>query len=393
MQRLGDGAEGHGLAARLKTEQPVHRRRPVHMAAGEVPAPDAAAGQRLGQLLGERAVIRARRRRARDTRGRPPSSASTRPVQTRRVISRLASRRQSASAAPTGWMKASCASVCGDVAHRDDGVGAVEQRQAQHAGLGAEGGERLLRPENGEQIAGARAVERRAGLDLAFGIGEERHAAVERSRPWAGSRRARPASCVLELSVLSLRLSAALSAISASCSARRIECRALAVDQLEGEADQRRAATKTTSSSGTRRRSSSALGRWRPTIARRSCQCGPANAKSLTRGTRPRHSVPLLTFSCFEPENCRISELPFVIGIDEGVVCPEKNCGKSVNNPLTRARTLGGAQGFCDDLVAVGGERFARRDPRGPPWRGPVARAPECASSRRRRAAARPHAG
>ena len=45
----------------------------------------------------------------------------------------------------------------GDVADGDDGVGAVEEGDAQHAGLGAEGGERLLRAENGEQISGARS--------------------------------------------------------------------------------------------------------------------------------------------------------------------------------------------------------------------------------------------
>ncbi len=53
MERLGDGTESHGLAGGLQAEQPVHRRRPVHMAAREVPAPDAAAGQRFGQLFGE----------------------------------------------------------------------------------------------------------------------------------------------------------------------------------------------------------------------------------------------------------------------------------------------------------------------------------------------------
>ena len=59
------------LTGRLEPEQAVHRRRPVHVAAREVPAPDAAARQRLGQLLGERAVIG----RARPRRGEIPQAA------------------------------------------------------------------------------------------------------------------------------------------------------------------------------------------------------------------------------------------------------------------------------------------------------------------------------
>jgi hypothetical protein len=59
-------------------------------------------------------------------------------------------------------------------------------------------------------------------------------------------------------------------------------------------------------------------------------------SESPTRRARPRHSVSPLTFSCIEPENVphlRIARI--VIGIDEGVVCPEESCGNSVNNPLT----------------------------------------------------------
>lgn len=66
----------------------------------------------------------------------------------------------------------------GDVAHGDDRVGAVEEADAKDARLGAEGGERLLRPENGEQIAGARAAEWRPRLDISLGVGEQRIAPI-----------------------------------------------------------------------------------------------------------------------------------------------------------------------------------------------------------------------
>ena len=121
--------------------------------------------------------------------------------------------------------------------------------------------------------------------------------------------------------------------------ARRVERRALAVDKLEGEADERDERAKVASSSGTRRRRQLGIGQMaadeRPEIL-------PVRPRQReirhARGTRPRHSVPLETFSCFEPENVphlRIALI--VIGIDDGVVCPEETCGNSVNNPLTEA--------------------------------------------------------
>ena len=57
MQGLGDGTKGHRLAARLKAKQAIHGRRPVHVTARKVPAPDTATRQRLGQLLGKRPLI------------------------------------------------------------------------------------------------------------------------------------------------------------------------------------------------------------------------------------------------------------------------------------------------------------------------------------------------
>ena len=44
MQRLSQDAKGHSVGGRLQAEQAVHRRGPVHVAAREVPTPDAAAG-------------------------------------------------------------------------------------------------------------------------------------------------------------------------------------------------------------------------------------------------------------------------------------------------------------------------------------------------------------
>ena len=57
MQRLAIARKAMALVARLKPEQAIHRRRPMHVAAREVPAPDAATGQRLGQLIGEPTVF------------------------------------------------------------------------------------------------------------------------------------------------------------------------------------------------------------------------------------------------------------------------------------------------------------------------------------------------
>ena len=64
---------------------------------------------------------------------------------------------------------------------------------------------------------------------------------------------------------------------------------------------------------------------------------GPAIAKDRPCAERdPRHSVPLLVFSCIEPENCRISKSPRLLRIDDDSDCLGKNCGKSVNNRLTK---------------------------------------------------------
>ena len=52
MQRLGDGAVGHGLVERHPAEDAIHRARPMHVPAREVPAPDGASGQGLGEVTG-----------------------------------------------------------------------------------------------------------------------------------------------------------------------------------------------------------------------------------------------------------------------------------------------------------------------------------------------------
>ena len=58
--------------------------------------------------------------------------------------------------------------------------GAIGERHFQHAGVGAEGCQRLLRAEDGEKIFRRLTLQGSAGLDLAVGIGEQRHASVER---------------------------------------------------------------------------------------------------------------------------------------------------------------------------------------------------------------------
>ena len=146
---------------------------------------------------------------------RPPaSSASTRPVQTRSVISSLASRRQSASAASTGWMKASCASVSATL--RTVTMASVPSRRVRRSTPASA-------PKVVSGCCGPRMVRRLPARHHRAARGPGcclRHRRAEicgrrRSRPWAGSRRAR-LPIALELSVLSFRLSAAISAISAS---------------------------------------------------------------------------------------------------------------------------------------------------------------------------------
>ena len=149
MQRLGDHAERHGPVEGLEPEQPIHGRRPVDMAACEVQAPDAAAGQCLGQLFGEASGACGGRRRgeipeAAGEQGQQQSRADEESDLEPRVAPPVEER------LVNGLKKGQLRVAFGDVADGDDGVGAVGEGQAQHAGLGAESGERLLRAKNGE---------------------------------------------------------------------------------------------------------------------------------------------------------------------------------------------------------------------------------------------------
>ena len=171
MQSLGDGTEGHRLTGRLEPEEAVHRRGPVHVAPREVPAPDAATRQRLGQLLGERAVIGAR-----GARGEIPQPA--RKQGEHEAGQGEQGNFQARRAAPLRQCridrldKGELRVGLRHIADRDDGVGSVEQREAQHPGLGAKRGEWLLGAENREQVPHVRTAERRTRLDRAFGIGQ-----------------------------------------------------------------------------------------------------------------------------------------------------------------------------------------------------------------------------
>jgi hypothetical protein len=144
MQRLSNRAEGHGLVAGLQAKHSVHRARPVHVAAGEVPTPNTAAGQRLGQLSGKGAFIRARG----GWREIPQAAGEEREHQAGQDQQRDF---ETGGPPPVGQRSAHRLDECQlrvglvDIAHGDDGVSAVEQRQAQHAGFGAERGQGLLR--------------------------------------------------------------------------------------------------------------------------------------------------------------------------------------------------------------------------------------------------------
>ena len=230
MQSLRDGPERHGFVARLQAEQPVHRRRPMHMAAGEVPAPDAAAGQRLGQLLGQGPRVGARGGRrevpqaAREERKHQPGQDEERDFEPRGLPP---SGERGADRLDESELRVGLRHV----AHGDDGIGAVEQRQPQHAGIGPERGERLLRSQNGEEIARVRAFERRAGLDLALGVGEQDGTAVG-GRAFGHARR----QCALPIGAraegLVLQAERGVIGNQRELPARRIEGGALAVDQL-----------------------------------------------------------------------------------------------------------------------------------------------------------------
>ena len=117
--------------------------------------------------------------------------------------------------------------------------------------------------------------------------------------------------------------------------ARSIECRALAVGKLEGEAGQR---DQDKADEQQRHEAPQQLGIGQMAADDRTeiLPVRPRQRESVTRRTHPRHSVPL-TFSCFEPEKLPHLRIALIaIGIDDGVVCPEETCGNSVNNPLTR---------------------------------------------------------
>ena len=62
---------------------------------------------------------------------------------------------------------------------REPGADLIETYEAtRHAGFGAEGGQRLLRPENVQEIARARRIERRAALNISLRVGKQRDAVL-----------------------------------------------------------------------------------------------------------------------------------------------------------------------------------------------------------------------
>ena len=176
VKRVRDLAEGHGAAARRLAKKPEHRLRPMHMAAGEIPPPDAAAGQRLGDLAGKGVLL------ARGGVDEKPEGAAEQDEH--QAAADENGDLDTGIAAPIAERgidvldKGELHVGLGDVAHGDEGVGAVGQRQAQHAGIGAEGGQRLLGSDDGDEIAMHGRIERRPGLDVSGGVGQKRRAAI-----------------------------------------------------------------------------------------------------------------------------------------------------------------------------------------------------------------------
>ena len=145
----------------------------------------------------------------------PASRASTRPVRASRVISRRAALFHSASAASTGWIKASCASVCGTLRTVTmASVPSSSERRSTPASApkvvsGCCGPRIVSRFPMREPPSGARAwIVPSASAKSAL-----RPSAVA---PLDRLSASAPCQFALELSVLSLRLRVVLSAISAS---------------------------------------------------------------------------------------------------------------------------------------------------------------------------------
>jgi hypothetical protein len=122
------------------------------------------------------------------------------------------------------------------IADGDDGIGVVRKSDLENAGVSAENGQRLLRPENCQQVSGS-AVERRASLYIAVAIGKQHRAPIRRSAfRQARSKRSLPAGIGLQSLVLEIQRSDI--GHQSESVAGRIELGASAVENLKDEADQ-----------------------------------------------------------------------------------------------------------------------------------------------------------
>ena len=153
VERLRDGAEGHGLVDRHPAKRPVHRRRPMDVSARQIPSPHGASRQSFSEVTGSNIVLFARLGRGEI----PDAAAKERKHETGADEE---SDFEACVAPPAGKGRmhgldeGDLRVLVRQVAHRDEGVSAVGEGHAQDPGVGAEGGERLLRSEDGEQARG-----------------------------------------------------------------------------------------------------------------------------------------------------------------------------------------------------------------------------------------------
>ena len=202
MERLRDGAEGHGLVDRHPAKRPVHRRRPMDVSARQIPSPHGASRQSFGEVTGSNIVLFARLGRGEI----PDAAAKERKHETGADEE---SDFEACVAPPAGKGRmhgldeGDLRVLVRQVAHRDEGVSAVGEGHAQDPGVGAEGGERLLRSEDGEQARGLGGHQRRPRLDVAVVVGEKRGALIlGRALGQACGKRALPIAVRLQRLVL-----------------------------------------------------------------------------------------------------------------------------------------------------------------------------------------------
>ncbi len=192
MHELADLAEGHQIVARRQAQDREHRMRPEDASAREVPVPQAAAAavERGVDAAAHGVVDRVGLAGA----GRLPVEGEAEDQQHEAGGGRERHGQRGVGApgrerVAAQLEDAQLAAGRGERAHRREGPVAVGERDLQHAGAGAEDGQRLRFAEHVDQAQADRAAGRRGRSDDAVGVAQE-NTAAERRGP-ASTARAR----------------------------------------------------------------------------------------------------------------------------------------------------------------------------------------------------------